>query len=184
MALPVDPGEHVFTFTASGGPSVSRRFLVREGEKDRRERIVLDAPGANPTPTPTPTSNPPTPTPTPTSPSTQKTIGLIGAGVGIAGIVVGGLFGALTFSYVGKQQTDCASLDTCPNRAQALFDHSNAATDAILSTAGFIAGGALLAGGTILFFTSPSASAPHSTRLEVLPSMGPDGAGVSVRGVF
>jgi hypothetical protein len=43
-ALRVDPGQHEFTFTAKDQPSVSQTFIIREGEKDRRELVQIGAP--------------------------------------------------------------------------------------------------------------------------------------------
>ena len=40
-ALGVDPGQHVFTFAVPGQAPTTYRFVLKEGEKDRRERIVL-----------------------------------------------------------------------------------------------------------------------------------------------
>ena len=40
-AIPIDPGEHTFTFTFAGSPPVTKHFLLREGDKDRRERVVF-----------------------------------------------------------------------------------------------------------------------------------------------
>jgi hypothetical protein len=40
-AIEVDPGPHAFTFDVSGQPSVTRGFVLKEGEKLRRERIVI-----------------------------------------------------------------------------------------------------------------------------------------------
>lgn len=42
-ALLIDPGEHAFVFEAAGRVRVARTFVLKEGEKDRRERVVLDA---------------------------------------------------------------------------------------------------------------------------------------------
>jgi hypothetical protein len=42
--LLVDPGPHEFTFQAAGKPSVAKRLVVKEGEKGRRETILLGAP--------------------------------------------------------------------------------------------------------------------------------------------
>jgi hypothetical protein len=39
--LPVDPGEHVFTFTAPAQPPVSKTLVLAVGEKDRREVVVV-----------------------------------------------------------------------------------------------------------------------------------------------
>ena len=55
-ALRVDPGQHEFRFTAAGRPTVTRRFVLEDGDKDRRERIVLEGAAA------TPAAAPPAPT--------------------------------------------------------------------------------------------------------------------------
>jgi hypothetical protein len=48
--LPVDPGEHVFTFTAPGQPPVTKTFVLGVGEKDRREQVLIGGgPPASPT---------------------------------------------------------------------------------------------------------------------------------------
>jgi hypothetical protein len=46
-ALPIDPGEHEFVFSIDRAPSVTKHLLVREGDKIRRESVVL---GAEPEP--------------------------------------------------------------------------------------------------------------------------------------
>jgi hypothetical protein len=40
-AVAVDPGQHAFTFEVSGQPSVTKGFVLKEGEKLRRERVVI-----------------------------------------------------------------------------------------------------------------------------------------------
>lgn len=42
-ALQVDPGPHAFVFEVTGQPAVSRTWVLKEGEKARRERIVIGA---------------------------------------------------------------------------------------------------------------------------------------------
>jgi len=202
-ALPVDPGEHVFTFTVASQPPVTRKLVVTEGEKGRREVITLGA-AASPTPTPTPkpTPSPATPTPTPSQESaapqsepapegggmgTQKILGLVAGGFGVAGIAVGSVFGMMTLSQKSQQQSDCGSTATCTpaGRSQAVNDHSSGMTDSTISTVGFIAGGALLVGGVVLFFTAgPSSQQPSGAGLLLAPSVGPGGAGMLLRGEF
>jgi len=71
--LPLDPGKHHFVFQAPGLPSTDKTLVIRQGEKDRRELIVLGtlAPTVGPIPAPTaaPTSVSPTPAvlPSPTA---------------------------------------------------------------------------------------------------------------------
>jgi len=42
-ALSVDPGEHTFTFEAGGLTPLTRKLIIREAQKDRRESITLAA---------------------------------------------------------------------------------------------------------------------------------------------
>jgi len=206
-ALPVDPGEHTFAFAATGAPLVSKKFVIKEGQKDRRERVDLAlgtaAPSTpSPAPEPTQTTTPPSSTTDTGSPDAEtpppadsgggmsfgRKLGLVAGGLGIAGIAVGSIFGIMTFSASSQQNTDCPG-STCSgsNRASAQNDHNDATTDGTVSTVGFIAGGALLATGVALYLLSPAttdASAPASTGLTILPSLGPGGAGAFLRGAF
>ena len=162
-ALRVDPGQHAFTFTTSGSDPVTRTFVIREGEKNRRERIVL---GSAPAPNlaPAPVREPPALTHEGGQGSglgAQKIIGLTAGGLGVAGIVVGTVFGVLTFAAASDQNSDCSSSSDCPRRTAALSDHSTGSTEGSASTAAFIAGGALLATGLTLFFTSHKSNTEH-----------------------
>jgi len=182
MALRIDPGEHVFVFTAIGLPPVTRRFVVKEGEKDRREQILLE--GVAPSSAPTPVASAGG-----TSPGgigTQQVLGVVAGGLGVVGLAVGSVFGILTFAAVSQQKADCGSGTDCSSHAQALSDHSTASTDGTISTVSVLAGGALLVGGAVLFFTSPSPNATPapSTGLQILPGLSPGGGAVSVLGRF
>ena len=42
-ALGVDPGEHAFTFVVAGQAPLTQTFVIKEGEKERRERILVGA---------------------------------------------------------------------------------------------------------------------------------------------
>jgi len=193
-ALRVDPGVHAFTFTAEGQPSVTQTFVLKEGEKERRERIVIGPPpGATaPVPAPVPAGAPLPGTALPSTPPDssgggmggRKILGLSVAGAGVAGIAVGSVFGLLTASAANQQKTDCASPTSCAHVGQATSDHSTAQTDGAISTVAFIAGGALLVGGAVLFFTGGRSSEPATSALVVAPGAGPGGGGVLLRGTF
>jgi len=192
-ALHMDPGAHVFVFTEPGQAPVTQTFLLRESEKERKERIVIGAP---PAAAPAPAGATPT---APTAPpaaaiearpgggmSSQKVASLVIGGVGVAGIAAGAVFGLLTISAANQQKTDCATAATCPNYSQAASAHSGGETDGTLSNVTFIAGGALLAAAAILFLTGPSAADPSSPAvgLVVAPGIAPGGGGLWVRGGF
>jgi hypothetical protein len=182
-ALRVDPGEHAFTFAVTGEEPQTRRFLIKEGEKGRRERIVIGSAQETPTsvaPQASPTGLPPTPSPPSKGLGSQKILGLTVGGLGIAGLAVGSVFGLLTFSATSAQKNACNSPTDCPNPGQAASDHSSATTDGAASTVAFIAGGALLVTGAALFLTARHGDVTVSAQ----PMVGRDGAWLSLRGDF
>jgi hypothetical protein len=191
-ALRMDPGAHVFVFAKVGQPSVTQTFVLKEGEKERRERIVIGA-AATTASSEAPTSYSATVLTEPeeasrkTGMSSQRLVSMAVGGVGVAGIATGTVFGILAVSAAHRQKTACASPTICSNFTEATSDHSGGETDATVSNVTFIAGGALLAAGAILFFTAPHApeTPPLATSgLLVAPSVAPGGGGVSVQGEF
>jgi hypothetical protein len=188
-ALPIDPGRHTFTFEAAGQAPKTEVLVLKEGEKERRERIVIGiAPAARPKPTPA-TEVTPSPGPDLTaaqlsdeSASTGKTQRIAGIAVGAAGVVglgLGAIFGVVASSKWSSAQKECGSPASCPNYAQGVSDHDSASSAATMSTIGFIAGGALLAGGAALFFTAPSDSST-TAGVQIVPGV----SGMTVRGTF
>jgi hypothetical protein len=184
--LAVDPGEHVFVFQVAGQAPVTRTFVLKEGERDRRERVVV---GAVPPPaipaspagaSPGAGASPVVSNEAAGGQGARKWVGLTVAGIGVAGIAAGAVFGILTLSQTSQQKTDCAAATDCNSHAQALADHSSATTDGTIATVGFIAGGALLATGAVLFFTGNTASEPARAGLRVTPGIG----SVAVTGRF
>ncbi|HEY4016401.1 MAG TPA: hypothetical protein VGM06_23865 [Polyangiaceae bacterium] len=185
-ALSIDPGEHTLTFDVSGQPTVTKQLIVREGEKARHEVVVIGTPKPAAAPSPVLPATPP-PSPPEAHSSTGRTIGLVVGGVGLAGIAAGSVFGLLTKSAIDRQDQDCPSANNCSNHASATNDHDQAVRDGLFSEVGFIAGGALFVGGAIVFLVSGS-GAPHAveptTGIVVTPSVGPSGAGLSLKGIF
>jgi hypothetical protein len=95
----------------------------------------------------------------------------------VGGIVLGGVFGGLASSAASAQKSDCASPTACTNHAGAISEHSSAQTDAVVSTVGFIAGGALVAGGVLLFLLDRHPAQP-ATGVTVVPTVGPGSGGL------
>jgi hypothetical protein len=181
-ALSVDPGAHEFTFEAKGLPPLTETIILHEGEKDRRETVIL---GGGPK-TPAPSSSDNTATTVPTegetvapkdedTGNTQRVLGIVTGGVGVAGLAVGSVFGVFASSAWNKAKTECSSGTDCPSNA--MNDRSSALTDATVSTVGFIAGGVLAVGGVVLFLTAPRADGPK-VGLEARPN------GFAVTGQF
>jgi hypothetical protein len=198
-AISSDPGEHKFVFQAAGQPPVEKTFILREGEKDRREPVsvgpaapAIAAPGnAGAAPVGGATA-PPAPAAADTGTgatawSTQKTLALVAGGVGVAGIAVGSIFGWMAHSSWSSSQTACPSASNCPEHAQAVSDHDSATSSALVSTIAFAAAGAAIAGGAVLWFTAPrteSMAGATTGSLRVVPGAGPASAGVLLLGEF
>ncbi len=185
-SLGVDPGPHVFTFDVPGQPTTTYRFVLKEGEKDRRERIVLAGP-----PEPVPASSAAS-TPTTASPSRgqrQRVTGVVLGAVGLAGLGVGAVFGGLALHDWSDSKSECDSAH-CPNGSYtlAVSDHDRAVTASTIATVGFIAGGVLLATGVAIWLTSPSSTDAESsagvTSARLSPVVAPGLAGFSMTGRF
>ncbi len=85
--------------------------------------------------------------------STQSTLGWIGVGIGGAGLLAGGVSGALAWSQYG--QFDCPTHDNCDEDSNKIKTYN---TRRSVSMAGFIAGGVVLAGGLALVLSAPRSS--------------------------
>jgi hypothetical protein len=180
-AIAIDPGNHSFHFESPGLPPVDGSFVLHQGEKERHERIAFPPPAAT-AGAPEPPATPRTTTPvapvareTPTSSSSAlKTVGLVTAGAGLVGIGIGTVFGLMAIS--DKSSANCDSNGYCdPGHLHDARNHGDA------STAGFVAGGVLLAAGVALVVFAPSGS---KTSLQVAPSVGWGSAGAMVAGTF
>jgi hypothetical protein len=191
-ALRVDPGQHTFTFTVEGQPTVTQAFVLREGEKERRERVIIGQPTvlAPPSPAvhaPTQATTPP-PAETPSGGlGTRRVLGLGLAGAGVVGLGVGAAFGLMASSAWSNAKNACSG-DTsrCPNAnvADASSDKSTAVTDGTISTVGFVAGGVLLAAGGVLFILGDPHEASGGASISVAPAIGPTQQGLWVHGTF
>ena len=179
-AIAIDPGPHHFVFEAAGRQKEERSLVIREGEKDRHERVILVATPVAAPPPQVPESAPAAAVePPPARDGTaQRAAGLVVGGIGAAGVVVGGVFGILA-----KATYDNALKNECNGHANAcmqpgITDGKTAHAQATVSTVAFIAGGTLVAGGAILFFSAPRGA------VTVSPTVGIGSAGVGVHGSF
>jgi hypothetical protein len=185
-ALPADPGEHTFAFEVAGQPPVTQQLVLHEGDKGRREHVVVGggAPAIAPV---VPAAAPAASQTEAASPGKgQRIAGLVAGGLGIVSLGLGAVLGVNASSSWSSSQNECSTPTNCPNHAGAVSDHDTALNDATFSTIGFIAGGVLVAGGVILFFTAPTreGGAAASTAMRVVPSVAPGAAAVSLQGTF
>ena len=165
-AVAIDPGEHTLRFEAPGEKPVEKTIVVREGEKDRREIVVIGAP---------PPQTPTAPARAPSAWNAQRVLGLGAMGLGVAGVGLGAYFGAFAISAKNQEGSDCPAAG-CAHYLQSKADYDTAQTDALASTIAFIAGGVLAATGVVLWFTAP--------RVHIAPTTSAHGAGLSISGEF
>jgi hypothetical protein len=131
------------------------------------------APAATAVPNETPSASPGTEA---HSGAIQRTGGLVVAGVGVVGLGLGTVFGLQATSKWHDAKTHCANYPyECD--AKGLDLHSSASSKAAVSTVAFIAGGAALAVGAVLWFTAGGAK-PETVAV----GFGPGSA--FVRGTF
>jgi hypothetical protein len=127
----------------------------------------------------------------PSSSNALRTVGWVTAGVGLAGIGAGAILGNLAKSSKKLADELCSSGpngDACRDAQEERDYHAanvRATNRATLAYTGFIAGGVLLTAGTILILAAPSSSSASSRvgRTTVaVPTVGPEGWGISVQG--
>lgn len=157
----VDPGKHLIRAVAEG-------FAPAEATVTSLERKVEQV-TLEPRATPAPSTMPeeaakralvaPEPKAADALGSTRKMLGVIGLGVGGAGLAVGAVMGGLVISKHGDILKSCLG-GHCPEAQRATLQPQLDSYHALSagSTAGFIVGGALAATGVVLVLTAPKAA--------------------------
>src|SRR5262249_8427462 len=97
-----------------------------------------------------------------------RTVGFVGAGVGLALVAVGATTGALALSNLSEAKSACPSYpDRCDSAGVGSAANGRARTFARVSNVGFVAGGALIAAGVVAVVTAPK---PSSVALSMTPA--------------
>jgi len=115
--------------------------------------------------------------------STQRTLALVTAGIGIVGLGVGTYFGLRSKSDHDDAKNVCPNRDACGSM-DGVSKWSDATSKGTVSTVAFAVGGAALIAGGILWFTAPRGPAAKTTRVRVVPSLAANQAGIVVSGGF
>jgi hypothetical protein len=171
MSLAVDPGVHLVTTQAPGGPVTELRVPINKGEKKQFTLKVRRA--SEPSPAIEPSTNsvvspPPPPPPRADGPSGQRVVAYVVGAVGLTGVVLGGVMGGLALGQ--KSTVDAQCQDTaCSPEGKTAADKLQ--TFGLVSTVGFIVGAASGVSAVVLFLTEPS------------PPKVSEGARTPVRGV-
>jgi hypothetical protein len=163
IPLSIDPGQHAFVFTSAGQPTTQKDLLIREGDKGRRERIVLGAPGLTAAnvgdageagghqalvTTGQSASQPGQPVWQRLG--KRKFVALAAAGVGVVGLGLGIGFGLASISRRNDAVKACPSNPCTDRYGVDMWDYARSAGN--MSTIGFIIGAVGVAGGAALWF--------------------------------
>jgi hypothetical protein len=162
--VPVDPGKHTIDASAKG----KKTFSTTVDVSDRSRSPSVEIPALDPDPEAIKASNKEGSSGSSGSsgeshageeqssgPGAQRIVSYVAMGLGVVGVGIGAVFGLRTSSIWADAQTHCTGIECDRTGVTLATDAKNAGT---VSTISFIAGGALLAGGAVLFFTSPSGS--------------------------
>jgi hypothetical protein len=166
-AVPVDPGKHTIEATAKG----KKAFTTTVDVSDRARSPSVEIPALDADPEASQSKggsgsgsgssgDTKAPEDQTSSGGTQRIVSYVAMGLGGVGIAVGAIFGLRTSSIWNDAKTHCTGLECDRTGVTLATDAKNAGT---VSTISFVAGGVLLAGGAVLFFTAPNGSAKSSS---------------------
>jgi hypothetical protein len=179
-ALPIDPGEHSFTFEVAGRPSVEKHLMIFEGEKLRRERVEFEALAAPQPPPPPAAIAKPQSLEQPPPPAAKLSLGkakiaAVALGVGVAATGVGVAYGFVAMSRRDEASSICPSECADMNGVNAWHDAHSAGN---VATGAFIIGGVGIATGVVVWLLArPAADGAAGSRV----SLGPGGIQVAGR---
>ncbi|MBW2526107.1 MAG: hypothetical protein JRI23_18140 [Deltaproteobacteria bacterium] len=189
IATPVDPGQRKVSARApSHEPWETTVTLGAEADQQAVQVPKLEPSATAPAPMPGPTApagpgTAPPPPPddgAPSDGSTQRLVGYIVGGAGLASAVVGGIFGGLAISKNAEAEDAGCDDTTCPS-PDALDASDSAKTNATLSNVFVGAGLGLVAVGVIVVLTAPDGSGEEASTTAIAPWLGPNEGGVVAR---
>ncbi len=178
--IPVDPGGHEIEATATGKKPWKSNVEVTKSMAPvlvpKLEDEPTDAPAAT-----APRAQSATPAEAGSNGAGQRVLGLSVATVGLVGIAVGAVFGLKAMSSQSDADKHCVDAGTrCDSTGFA--ENQSAHSSALVATVGFVAGGVLLAGGGVLFFTAPKKTTASVQAVKLQPL--PGGGMLGLRGTF
>jgi hypothetical protein len=168
-AIPVDEGKHTIAAKAPGYSVWQTVAVVKEQQTVVTVSVPkLEEASSGPDPSPS----------TPGTDSgarrgfqlnTQRTFAIAAAGAGLAGVVVGAVFGLKSKSKHDDAEKYCDGNVCSDPRGVTASDDARAAGN--VSTVAFAVGALGIAGGLTLWLTAPDPSSPKQARLGVSPGM-------------
>jgi hypothetical protein len=178
-ALPANPGKHHVVASAPGRADRGFDVVLAEGAAQVLEvgpgELVPVALGERVAPEAGPAAST-------SSWSGRKTLAVTLAGVGVAGIAVGSIFGIEAISQNNASNAGGHCTGGCDATGTSL--RNQAISDATVSTIAFGAGLAAVAAGVVVWLTAPSTARSSSTGLTIVPALGAGSAGVAALGAW
>jgi serine/threonine-protein kinase len=166
--LPVDSGSTMIMVSAPGYQRWETTLTVPANLKEPLPVRVptLSPEGALPAASAGTTAAPATTAATPAAPtpasegSTQRTVGLLVGGVGVVALVTSGVLTLMASSKNSDSEKHC--LPGAPNQCDSIgvADRDDATNLANIATVAGVAGGVLVAGGAVVYFTAPKSESP------------------------
>jgi len=189
VALPANPGKHHVVASAPGRADRGFDVVLAVGAA----QVLEVGPGEL---VPVALAEPATPEGGPAGPgsstwSGRKTLAVTLAGVGVAGVAVGSIFGLEAINQNNASNAGGHCTGGCDATGTSL--RNQAITDATASTVAFGAGLAFVAAGVVVWLTAPStAPRPGATglmlrlpaRLTLVPALGAGSAGMAALGAW
>jgi hypothetical protein len=174
IRLACNPGSHVVKASATGFAPVERAFAIAEGGQQTITIPMQQDVPESPPPAPPPQGEAALPLPPPTEEpsSVRPTLGFVTLGVGITGLVVGGVTGAIVLAKHASLSDSCPGGRCSPDQAGAVSTYR---TFADVSTVATIVGVVGAAAGLTILLTSPK----PATQVGIYAS--PSSAGLAGR---
>ena len=150
VKIPIDGGEHTIEAHAPGHDAWTTHVSVPNKNGSLGVTVPLLVKSAIVKPDPPRVEDPKHPL----KGSTQRTIGVVLGAAGVIGLGLGGGFALNAMSKHSTAKKDCnADESRCGPEGLDSYDAANQSAD--IATVAFIAGGALLVGGIVLYLTAP-----------------------------
>lgn len=163
LPIPADAGEHRIAASAPGRESWQSVVIVKGKGGIFSTTVPVLAPIAAQAPVAV-NPQPVVPPTTPAEPAraggglgTQRTVALAAGGVGVAGVIVGSIFGLMSKSDHDEAEKYCDGSQCTDQRG--VSAGNSAYTAGNVSTVAMIVGGVGIAAGITLWFTAPKSSA-------------------------
>jgi hypothetical protein len=176
--LPVDPGEHALEASAPDKAPWKKQYTV--GPPASQDTISVPALGSLTAEVETSGSRVEA---SPGGLTDVQIAGLIAAGVGVVGIVVGSVSAIRAISQQHDSDPLCDDFNRCTTPG-AVRDRRDAVQAAGFATISMVTGGFLVLGGATMFFLGGRSKPADEGRMSARPALYPGGGGLALSGRF